>query len=100
MTGDIARPQSDAFSNSPDGSATSVDIWEGDRQPEDTLAGHDDFGLVWLTVADVRAAGLGVIRNKIGGNPHHALIQGKKTKGKQRKLASVACWIKLPEQGD
>ena len=100
MDGDIARPQSDAFSNSPDGSGTSVDIWEGDLQPEDTLAGHDGFGLVWLTVADVRAAGLGVIRNKIPGNPHHTLIQGKKTKGKQRQMARAGRWIKLPEQGD
>lgn len=98
--GDIVRPQSNAFSNSPDGSGTSIDIWEGDRQPEDTLAGHDHYGLVWLTVADVRAVGLGVIRDETNGNPHHALIQGKKTKGKQRQLASVVHWIRLPEQVD
>ncbi len=100
MAGDIVRPQSNAFSNSPDGRGTSIDIWDGDRQPEGTLAGHDGFGLVWLTVADVRAAGLGVIRNKIPGNPHHTLIQGKKTKGIQRQLATAAHWIKLPKQRD
>ncbi len=91
------RPRSDAFANHPDGGGTSVDIWENGREPADMLVDHGDFGLVWLTVGDVRDAELGVIRAKQSDNPHHAHIQGRKTKHKQRRLAMAARWIKKPK---
>lgn len=94
------RPRSDAFSNSPDGTGTSVDIWEEGWNSKDTLVDHENFGLVSLTVRNIRDAELGIVRNRIPGNPHHALIQGKKTKGKQRSLAKASQWIKRPDLPD
>lgn len=91
------RPASSNFENSPDGTGTSVDIWEADCGPENTLAGHPGFGLVVLTVQDVREQG--VIRWPVPGNQHHALLQGKKTQGVRRRLAERAAhgWYKYPE---
>lgn len=91
------RPRSNAFANHPDGSGTSVDIWETGREPADMLVDYDDFGLVWLTVGDVRDAELGVIRAEQSDNPHHAHIQGRKTTARKRRLAKAARWIKQPE---
>ena len=92
------RPASSEFDNSSDGSGTSADLMEDDDQPERTLAGHEGFGLVALTVADIRAAGLGVVRNPVEGNPQHVLIQGPKKRAAKRTLARQAEWIKRPDK--
>lgn len=90
------RPRSDVFSNHPSGSGPSVDIWEEGRTPEDTLANHDDFGLISVTVGNIREQGLGVIRVPLEHNRHHAHIQGKKTHGKKRALARASTILKMP----
>jgi len=92
------RPQSCSFDNSPDGSGTSVDLMEADDQPQRTLAGHPGFGLVSITAGQARAAGLGVVRNPILGNPgnsQHCLLQGKKNKA-SKKLARQCQWLVRP----
>jgi hypothetical protein len=89
----VASP---AFDNSPDGSGTSVDIVEAIGQYEKTLQGHEGFGLVCLTVEQIRSVGLGIKRAPIPGNPQHAILLGPKKKVK-RELAKMAEWIKRPE---
>lgn len=93
------RPQSGAFDNSPDGTGTSVDIWEADWGPGDTLRDHEGFYLVQLTVGDLRQNELGICRFPLENNPHHAHIQGRKTSSRKRRLARAAKWVgDLPAQ--
>jgi|GEM_PF-4445413 len=77
------RLRSDAFSNHPDGSGTSVDILEDDWSAEHSLAGHPEFGLVSIPVGEVRDVELGIIRVPLPDNPHHAHLQGKKTQSRR-----------------
>ncbi len=94
------RPQSDCFSDPPGSTGMSVDVWEDARNPEDLLVGHDGFGVVWITVGDVRKLGLEIVRDRQPDNPYHALVQGKKTTGIKRRLAVAARWIKMPDPAD
>ena len=96
MKNGVAIPNSDCFKNSPDGTGTSVDVEEDGWTPDDALKGVSaDFGLVSLTAAQVRALGLGVIRQKIPGNDHHATLQGPKSRSLLRALAKGALWVKM-----
>ncbi|MCH9049906.1 MAG: hypothetical protein IIA72_02305 [Proteobacteria bacterium] len=90
------RPQSDNFSNHPTGTGTSVSIFVEGSDPLDLLEGHEGFGLVSLTVQDIRDAGLGIIRNPTPDDPNHAHIQGEKNRRVKRRLAKAADWIAAP----
>jgi hypothetical protein len=91
------RPSSDNFCNDPeDGSGTSVDLWDGTEDPLASLEGHDGFGLVSITVGEIRATGLGVCPAPLDDNPRHAVIQGRKTDGIMRRLARASVWIREP----
>ena len=95
---DGPRPQSGNFSNSPDGTGTSVTILAEGIDPLELLEGHDGFALVSLSVQDIRDAGLGIVREPIvGGDQKHAHIQGKKTGGAKRYLALSAEWVVMPK---
>ncbi len=98
LAGGPSRPQSGNFENHPDGSGTSVDIWEAQRVPTDLLQdGLEAFGVVSLSIEDIRQLDLGVIRWPLDGNPHHAHLQGRKTGGKRKRLAKLANWeIPIP----
>ena len=90
------RPQTDNFKNSRDDTGTSVSVWEKANSPDKVLRGHKGFGLVSLTVGDIRDAGLGIVRAPNPEDPHHAHIQGKKTGAAKRGLAKAAVWISRP----
>ena len=90
------RPQSGNFSNHRNGTGTSVSIWVEGTDPLNLLAEHEGFGVVSLTVRDIRDAGLGIIRAQSPDDPHHAHIQGKKTSAARRGLAEAAVWIRRP----
>ena len=90
------RPQSDNFSNHPTGTGTSVSILVEGSDPLDVLEGHEGFGLVSLTVQDIRDAGLGIVRHPTSDDPNHAHIQGEKNRHVKRRLAKAAVWIVLP----
>ena len=91
------RPNSDNFKDEHDGEC-SVDLYVDEQQPERTLDGHDGYGLIALTVAEIRSVGLDVKVDRIDGNPAHALIIGDKTQPRRRRLSKIAShrWIKLP----
>lgn len=76
----------------------SVDIAEGDWTPERSLVGHEGYGLVALTVADLRAAGQQLIRDPIPDNPHHGVVQGEKTLARRRQMAKAARWVIRPPE--
>lgn len=70
------------------------------RNPLDVLDGYEGFGLVQLTVKDIRDADLGIVPVPLLNDPHHAQIQGKKTRARMRYLAEAAIWIKRPADSD
>ena len=94
------RPQSGNFSNHPDGTGTSVSILAEGRDPLDVLEGLEGFGLVKLTVKDIRDAELGIVHHPLPDDPLHAHIQGSKTTARKRRLAMASIWIKRPEDTD
>jgi len=91
------RPNSDNFKDDEDGELC-VDLKLDDEQPARTLEGHDGFGLIALTVEEIRSVGLDVEQRKLDENPAHAIIVGNKTQGRRKKLSLFASarWIKRP----
>jgi len=57
--------------------------------------GHADFGVVSITVGQLKACGLAVQRTAVGG-PGHCEAQGKKTQSIKRSLAKYAVWVIKP----
>lgn len=91
------RPNSDCFANDPnDGTGMSVDIWVEGLDPLLCIQGHEGFGLVWFSVADIRRLGMGVCQEPLEENERHALIQGKKTHGRKRAIAHASSWVAIP----
>lgn len=98
---DDERPHSDNFANSPDGSGTSFDIMvSADAIAAAVSSLPEGFGAVVLKASDIRAARLGLVRDPLPDNPHHVLLQGKKTEGTRKSLCR-ACrqsWAKKPDK--
>ena len=99
------RPQSWRFAPKKGEDGLSVDIWENGNSPEDTIKRADkglppgeEYGIVYLTVGDVRGVDLEVVRDPQPDNPFHALIKGKFTRSKRKKLSAKSSrgWIKKP----
>jgi hypothetical protein len=67
-----------------------------EEQYEKTLKDHEGFGLVVLTVEQIRSVGLGIKRDPVPGNPEHAVLLGPKKASRRKKLAKMAVWIKRP----
>ncbi len=97
------RPRSQNFHNHADGSGTSVDVWELNRNPVDMIQNFNGFGVVSLSIGQIRDIGiaeghhLGVIRWPLKDNPRHAHIQGRKTRKIRGELARRAQWEIRPE---
>lgn len=98
------RPSSSNFYNDKEGKGTSVDLWEPDRRPDDVLKGHDGYGVVSISIGEIRRIGktkghpLGVIRVPQHNNRHHAHIQGRKTGSIRSALANAARWEIRPAE--
>jgi hypothetical protein len=92
------RPSSDSFAdNSRDGSSMSVFDASSCGGLERILQGHEQFGVVALTVGQMREAGLTVVRTPTGG-PGHCEVVGKKTGGVRNKLVKASTWAFTPEK--
>lgn len=90
-------PESTSFKDDPDGIGTSVTLWESDADMENVLRGWEHFGLVVVTMAECRSAGLGIIRSPLPDNPNHCELFGPKAPGKRRALSKGARWVKYPD---
>ena len=66
-----------AFKDDRDGDPTSVYLASEAGSPGDVMAGHQGFGLVAITAADVQACGLRVVRQEEPGFPYHAILVGQ-----------------------
>lgn len=90
------RPDSAAFDDDSPDEPMSVVIARSGRDPSDILRGHDGFGVVALTGAELEAAGQRLQADPLPGEPDHALVIGRKSKGQRRQLASSAEWVVRP----
>lgn len=99
------RPISLSFKPRKNEAELSVDVWEAGNTPVDTiqratnvLPEGEEYGVVSMTVGDVRELRLDVVRNRQPDNPFHALISGPFTNSIPTKLSKKAAsgWIKKP----
>jgi len=74
----------------------SVVVARNDRDPAEVLAGHEGYGLVALTVADLQDLGQQVISDPLPEEPDHAVVRGIKTKTIRREMAKRSSWVILP----
>lgn len=95
------RPTSAAFDNDRYGKPTSVVLEDtlraAGREVHEALAGHSDMALAAVSAGDVRAHGLGVVRDPTPEEPAHGLITGKKTRKVRQDLAISSKWILEPQ---
>jgi hypothetical protein len=95
------RPQSNAFTDSSDGSPMSATLVVEGAEVESYLratAAKEGTGVVELSVSYLRGLGLQVVRSadSTGRDPSHVSVIGEKTKSVQRALAKGATWILRP----
>jgi hypothetical protein len=64
--------------------------------PDKYLELFPDWGLVEISVAEVRAMALQVERDPQPDDEHHVLVHGKKTGGVRRRLKAAATWVRRP----
>lgn len=86
------RLSSAAFSNSSDGSGTSVFL-SSEVSMDRILEGYERLGVAVLTAGAARAAQQGVRRVPLEEIPGHAQIEGRKSPSVRRRLAA-ACEVK------
>ncbi|MCI0560009.1 MAG: hypothetical protein MN733_16085 [Nitrososphaera sp.] len=94
------RPQSDNFKVKKNEAGVSVNVWESDEAFQRTIEGHEEFGVVWLSVKEVRRLGLDVIFTVDPDDPDnefHAEIRGDSTQSQCKNLAKGSIWIKRPD---
>jgi hypothetical protein len=96
-------PSSGAFQDRKESGAMSVgllsEIRARDLGPEVMLAGYGPaYGLVSLSVREVRALGQGVVRAPTDAEPWHALVFGPKPKKVQAALKLGCEWVVRPRE--
>lgn len=91
------RLSSAAFENSPDGTGTSVTLGREARAagvtPVRALARFPGYRLVSVTAGACRAVEQAIARDPTEEDPHHALVEGRKTKSTRRELARAAAFL-------
>ena len=91
-------PNSNNFDLDGDGNGTSVVLWlEQEADLQRVRAGHEDYGVVALTVGVWRAHGLKIAKSELPGNPNHCEVWGVRSTSTKRKLAKAARWVHYPE---
>lgn len=93
------RPQTGMFSDSRDGSPMSGGRAKCYESSKGLLegAGYPDHLLVAFRVDDLRGLGLRIASWPPTEDPGHVWIVGKKTAGRQKKLARMAEWVVTPD---
>lgn len=94
----VTRPDSDAFKdNGPDDFMSVVIVRDG-RDPQEFLAGFEGFGLVKLTVGDLREYEQEVVLDTDPDreDPDHAFVCGPKRRPQVHGMAKAAEWVVPP----
>ncbi len=61
--------------------------------PEAIASGGPERFLVSITVGELRAQELGIVRDPSSGGPGHCVITGRKTKGRLNRIVQKAEWV-------
>ncbi|MBY0583118.1 MAG: hypothetical protein K2P68_09420 [Sphingomonas sp.] len=91
------KPESSIFKDDPGGIGTSVTLWRSADDLAIVTAGRAHVGVVAVTVAELRAEGLGLMFTFEEGNPNHCEVFGPRTKRKMRTLREQARWVRYPD---
>jgi len=75
----------------------SVSVAAAGRDPREIMRGHEEFGLVELSIEDLEAAGQVLVPRPMEDDPHHAEVIGDKRTAK-RELAKACRWV-IPPPG-
>lgn len=87
-----ARPSTQAFlQNGPDG-LVSVYL-SSETTPEVVASGGPERFLASIKVGELRAQGLGMVRDPSSGGPGHCVITGRKTKGILNQIVKKVEWV-------
>jgi hypothetical protein len=74
---------------------------EQETTVEEVLAGHDGFGLVHLTAAQIRqVCGQAAILCRDPPPPSHVIVCGKLTGGMRNQLRALSQWVRIPARLD
>ncbi len=94
------RVTTQAFQNRPESLATSFvladAVHESGRVAGDLVADKPGYGVVAISVGDIRDMKLEVIRDPQPDEPGHVLVPGKKTRSIKRRLKEAARWVVQP----
>ena len=89
-----------AFSDSKDGSPTSVSLQSvlilSGLAVTYPLQGFENYCLAAVSVQVARGLRLGVQRDPEPHDPSHALLFGRKTEGVRKSLANNSAWVVAP----
>ncbi len=92
-----SRPSSAAFENSSDGSGMSVTLGREARAdgvtPQVVLKRFPRCRIASLTAGQCRDHKQKIARDPTKEDPHHALVNGTKTKSTRKAFATLACWV-------
>ena len=89
-------PTSPVFEPSGD-EGLSVTLWLGPADMAAVLAGHEEFGVVALSVGELRAHGLAILRDPLPENPNHCELFGNLgNRTLRRTLCKLATWELYP----
>ena len=94
--GPDGRPDSGNFKLDPDGSGTSMTVWLAEVDYAAVVAGHDNFGVVWVPVATLISEQLSIVHDPLEHDPHHVLIVGKRNDNAMRRIRDVSQWVRYP----
>ena len=87
------RPSSAAFEDDGDGDPMSVDIVDDSLTIQRELAGHEGYGVVSISVGELRKLDLDVRRKIEPNNPNHGQVIGHKTRSIRNKIAEKCVWV-------
>ncbi len=95
------RASSAAFEDDPDGDPMSVTIVEKGGEIDRAMAGHDGYGLVAISVQEMRDKGQKIVFKPTADEPAHGIVVGEKNKKRFcRKVAKAAKWVVPPPSAD
>lgn len=86
------RPSTQAFlQDGPDG-LVSVYL-SSETTSEAVASGGPERFLASITVGQLRAQELGIVRDRSSGGPGHCVMTGRKTKGRLNRIVKQAEWV-------
>lgn len=71
-------------------------VWLTKDDFDAVVAGHDNFGVVWVAVAALKAEGLNIVHEPLEDDPHHVVVEGKRNDKAMRRIRDKSAWVRYP----